>query len=100
MQLPHEQLGYPRLPQVHAFLAECFADVAAVALLVLMLTPAQVLGRLPSSSAPLLLNLPLLALPIAVLRRVITIWLMVALAAGIDLILLPVAEPGRRNNGA
>ena len=55
VQLLHEQLGYPRLPLVHVFVAERCADVAAVALWLLVLTPAQVLGRLPSpSTAPLL----------------------------------------------
>jgi uncharacterized membrane protein YbhN (UPF0104 family) len=69
VQLLHEQLGYPRLPLVHVFVAERCADVAAVALLLLVLAPAQVLGRLPSPSAPLLLGLPLLALAAAVLLR-------------------------------
>jgi uncharacterized membrane protein YbhN (UPF0104 family) len=67
VQLLHEQLGYPRLPLVHVFVAERCADVAAVALLLLVLTPAQVLGRLPSPSAPLLLGLALVALAAAVL---------------------------------
>ena len=66
VQLLHEQLGYPRLPLVHVFVAERCADVVAVALLLLVLTPAQVLGRLPSRSAPLLLGLALVALAIAV----------------------------------
>jgi hypothetical protein len=46
-QLLHEQLGYPRLSPVNVLLAERFADAAAVALLLLVLTPAQLLGRLP-----------------------------------------------------
>ena len=62
VQLLHEQLGYPRLPLVHVFVAERCADVAAVALLLLVLPPAQVLGRLPSATAPLLLGLVLVAL--------------------------------------
>jgi uncharacterized membrane protein YbhN (UPF0104 family) len=79
VQLLHEQLGYPRLPLVHVFVAERCADVAAVALLLLVLTPAQVLGRLPSPSAPLLLGLPLLALAVALLvsRQVPRRWLQV-----------------------
>jgi glycosyltransferase 2 family protein len=67
MQLLHEQLGYPRLPLVHVFVAERCADVAAVALLLLVLTPAQVLGQLPSASTPFLLCLALLALITALL---------------------------------
>ena len=62
-QLLHEQLGYTRLPLVHVFMAERCADVAAIALLLLVLTPAQVLGQLPSAVAPLLLGLALLSLP-------------------------------------
>ena len=67
VQLLHEQLGYPRLPLVHVFVAERCADVAAVGLLLLVLTPAQVLGRLPSASTALLLGLPLVALAAAAL---------------------------------
>ena len=67
VQLLHEQLGYPRLPLVHVFVAERCADLAAVVMLLLLLTPAQVLGRLPSPSAPLLLGLPLVALAAVVL---------------------------------
>ena len=67
VQLLHEQLGYPRLPLVHVFVAERCADVAAVALLLLVLTPAQVLGRLPSASTSLLLGLVLVALVAALL---------------------------------
>jgi HAD superfamily phosphoserine phosphatase-like hydrolase len=52
VQLLHEQLGYPRLPLVHVFVAERCADAAAVVLLMLVLTPAQVLGRLPWVSSP------------------------------------------------
>jgi uncharacterized membrane protein YbhN (UPF0104 family) len=59
VQLLHEQLGYPRLPLVHVFLAERCADVVAVALLLLLLTPAQVLGRLPALSSLWLLGLAL-----------------------------------------
>lgn len=67
VQLLHEQLGYPRLPLVHVFVAERCADVAAVALLLLVLAPAQVLGRLPSPSAPLLMGLTLMALALVLL---------------------------------
>lgn len=62
VQLLHEQLGYPRLPLVHVFVAERCADGAAVALLLLVFSPAQVLGRLPIPTAPLLLGLVLVAL--------------------------------------
>lgn len=61
VQLLHEQLGYPRLPLVHVFVAERCADVIAVALLLLVLMPAQVLGRLPALSSPWLLGIALLA---------------------------------------
>ena len=67
VQLLHEQLGYPRLPLVHVFVAERCADVAAVAVLLLVLTPAQVLSRLPSPSASLLLGLALVALTVVLL---------------------------------
>ena len=67
VQLLHEQLGYPRLPLVHVFVAERCADVAAVALLLLVLTPAQVLGKLPSGSTSLLLGLALVALAVVLL---------------------------------
>jgi hypothetical protein len=61
VQQLHEQLGYPRLPLVHVFVAERCADAAAVGLLLLLLTPAQVLGRLPALSGPWLLGIALLA---------------------------------------
>lgn len=67
VQLLHEQLGYPRLPLVHVFVAERCADVAAVALLLMVLTPAQVLGKLPSGSTSLLLGLALVALAVVLL---------------------------------
>ena len=67
VQLLHEQLGYPRLPLVHVFVAERCADVAAVALLLLVLTPAQVVGRLQIASTSLLLGLVLVAVAGAVL---------------------------------
>lgn len=67
VQLLHEQLGYPRLPLVHVFVAERCADVAAVGLLLLVLTPAQLLDRLPSATAPLLMGLVLVILAIALL---------------------------------
>jgi len=54
VQLLHEQLGYPRLPLVHVFVAERCADVAAIGLLLLVLMPAQALGRLLALSTPLL----------------------------------------------
>ena len=51
VQLLHEQLGYPRLPLVHVFVAERFSDAAAVALLLLMLIPNQLLSMIPSLSS-------------------------------------------------
>jgi uncharacterized membrane protein YbhN (UPF0104 family) len=61
VKLLHEQLGCPRLPLVHVFVAERCADAAAVALLLLVLTPAQVLGRLPALNCLWLLGIALLA---------------------------------------
>ena len=61
VQLLHEQLGYPRLPLVQVFVAERCADLAAVVLLLLALTPAQVLGLLPNLSTPPQLGLLLVA---------------------------------------
>ena len=209
VQLLHEQLGYPRLPLVHVFIAERCADATAVGLLLLVLIPNQLLGRIPSLSstwflafvllagfallltsrcscrrwtqnqwhrfrhhlpsgalaramlpaalisvlvwanealvlwllvqllAPAPISIPAaisiylisgtagmasslpggigvnegatvlllaqqgvpaaVALPVAVLRRLITLWSMVALAAAIGLLPIPVGEPGRRN---
>jgi HAD superfamily phosphoserine phosphatase-like hydrolase len=59
VQQLHEQLGYPRLPLVHVFVAERCADAAAVALLLVVLTPVQVLGRLPALSSLWLLAMAL-----------------------------------------
>lgn len=66
VQLLHEQLGYPRVPMVHVFVAERFADVVAVAALLLVLTPTQLLDRLPSLS-----NIQLFLVPILVLAAVL-----------------------------
>lgn len=46
VQLLHENLGYPRLPLVHVFGAERCSDLVAVALLLLILAPTRVLGKL------------------------------------------------------
>ena len=51
VHLLHEQLGYPRLPLLHVFVAERCADAAAVGLLLLMLIPNQLLGSIPSLSS-------------------------------------------------
>lgn len=59
VQLLHEQLGYPRLPLVHVFVAERCADAAAVALLLMLLTPAQLLERLPVLSSTWLVGIAL-----------------------------------------
>ena len=67
VQLLHGQLGYPRLSLVHVFVAERCADAAAVALLLLVLTPAQLLGRLPELSSPLLFAMALVVVLAGVL---------------------------------
>ena len=59
VQLLHEQLGYPRLPLVHVFVAERCADAAAVGLLLLVLIPNQLLSRIPSLSSRWLLTMVL-----------------------------------------
>ena len=51
VQLLHEQLGYPRLPLVHVFVAERFSDAASVGLLLLVLIPNQLLGKIPFLSS-------------------------------------------------
>ena len=61
VQLLHEQLGYPRLPLVHVFVAERCADAAAVVLLLLVLIPNQLLGRISSLSGLWLLAIGLVA---------------------------------------
>ena len=61
VQLLHEQLGYPRLPLVHVFFAERCADAAAVVLLVLVLIPNQLFGRISSLSGMWLLVIGLVA---------------------------------------
>jgi len=61
VQLLHEQLGYPKLPLVHVFVAERCADAAALGLLLLVLIPNQLLGRIPSLGAPWLLAMALVA---------------------------------------
>jgi len=61
VQLLHEQLGYPRLSLVHVFVAERCADASAVALLLLVLIPNQLLGRISSLSALWLLVMVLMA---------------------------------------
>lgn len=67
VHLLHEQLGYPSGPLVHVFVAERCADLAAVALLLLVLAPAQVLGRLPPLSGPWPMAMPLAAVGVVVL---------------------------------
>ena len=66
VQLLHEQLGYPRLPLVHVFVAERCADAAAVGLLLLLLIPNQLLGRIRSLSASWSLAIGLLVMLAAV----------------------------------
>ena len=67
VQLLHEQLGYPRLPLVHVFVAERCADVAAVALLLLVLIPNQLLGKVPPLSGEWLLAMALAVITTVVL---------------------------------
>ena len=47
VQALNECLGYPRTPLIHVFFAERTADVVGVVSLLLLLAPAQLLGRLP-----------------------------------------------------
>lgn len=61
VHLLHEQLGYPRLPLVHVFVAERCSDAAAVGLWLLVLIPNQLLGRIPSLSSTWLLAMSLVA---------------------------------------
>ena len=67
VQLLHVQLGYPRLPLVHVFVAERCADVAAVALLLLVLIPNQLLGKVPPLSGEWLLAMALAVITAVVL---------------------------------
>jgi HAD superfamily hydrolase (TIGR01490 family) len=53
VQALHDALGYPRTPLIHVFFAERTADVVGVVSLLLLLAPAQLLGRLPSLSGAL-----------------------------------------------
>lgn len=79
VQLLHEQLGYPRLPLVHVFVAERLSDAAAVALLLLVLIPEQLLSRIPSLSSTWLLAICLVAACALLLtsRRACRRWLQV-----------------------
>ena len=61
VQLLHEQLGYPRMPLVHVFVAERLADATAVGLLLLVLVPNQLLSRIPALSVPWLVAIGLVA---------------------------------------
>ena len=61
VQLLHEQLGYPRLPLVHVFVAERLSDAVAVGLLLLVLIPNQLLGKIPSLNSTWLLVVALVA---------------------------------------
>ena len=69
VQLLHEQLGYPRLPLVHVFVAERLSDAAAVALLLLVLIPKQLLSRIPSLSSTWLLATALVVACAVLLAR-------------------------------
>ena len=77
VQLLHAQLGYPRLPLVHVFVAERCADAAAVGLLLLVLIPNQLLGGIPPLSSTWLLTMALLAAcaPLLTGRRACCRWL-------------------------
>ena len=61
VQLLHAQLGYPRLPLVHVFVAERCADAAAVGLLLLVLIPNQLLSGIPLLSSAWILAMALVA---------------------------------------
>jgi len=50
VQALHDSLGYPRAPLIHVFFAERTADVVGVVTLLLLLAPAQLLGKLPARS--------------------------------------------------
>ncbi len=77
VQLMHEQLGYPRLPLMHVFVSERFSDAAAVGLLLLVLIPNQLLGRIPSLNSTWLLAVALVAVSALLLasRRACRRWL-------------------------
>jgi glycosyltransferase 2 family protein len=67
----HRDLGYPRGPLVHVFFAERIADGLAVASLLLILAPAQLLSSAPARgwSTPLLTGLALLLVVILLFRK-------------------------------
>ena len=69
VQLLHEQLGYPRLPLVHVFVAERCADVAGVAFLLLVLIPNKLLSKVPPLSGPWFLAICLVVTLAVVLSR-------------------------------
>lgn len=52
VQQLHRQLGYPRMPLVHAFLAERLCDVTAVVIWLTLLVPAQLQQRLGPWNPP------------------------------------------------
>ena len=60
MQQLHQQLGYPRQPLLHAFLAERLCDAAAVVVWLALLVPGQLLQRL-GPPAPIALGISGLA---------------------------------------
>lgn len=66
----HRDLGYPRGPLVHVFFAERLADAMAVACLLLVLAPAQLLSAVPAGSGAiaLLTGLALITLVVLLLR--------------------------------
>jgi hypothetical protein len=109
-QLLHEQLGYPRVPLVHMFVAERCSDLAALGVLLLLLTPAQVLGRLPALSSSLLPGLALDSLatvPAALIsvlvgaNEAMVLWLLVQwLAAAAGVLPLAAWSPLRRGSSA
>ena len=60
VQQLHQQLGYPRQPLLHAFLAERLCDAAAVVVWLALLVPGQLLQRL-GPPAPIALGISGLA---------------------------------------
>ena len=77
VELLHEQLGYPRLQLVHVFIAERFADAAAVGLLLFLLIPKQLLSWIPSAGPPWFLAIGLVtaAASLFISRPCIQRWL-------------------------
>ena len=83
VQLLHEQMAYPGLTLEHVFVAKRCADVAPFALLLLLTQQGLQTA---------------MVLPISLLRRVITLWSMVALAAAVGTLPLSAGVQPRRDS--